>query len=240
MKKRLAVLFAALLLCAAGGTVMYARSFYPAQAEAVACIASPAEGVRLAQEKNRLAFIPEEPTVGLVFYPGGNVDYRSYAPLMEALAERGILSVLLKMPLSLAILDMDAAEGVQSSYPQVERWYIGGHSLGGFAASTYLEKAHTDYEGLILLAAYTQSDLTATGLDVLTIYGSEDGVLNMDNYAKGLPLLPDGYSELVIDGGCHAYFGAYGAQKGDGIPTVSREDQMRITVDAVADFISVQ
>jgi pimeloyl-ACP methyl ester carboxylesterase len=141
------------------------------------------------------------------------------------------------MPLNLAILDMGAAEGVTEDYPSVARWYIGGHSLGGFAASAYLNEAKEDYEGLILLGAYTQSNLTALGLRALSIYGSEDGVLNMENYRNGLPLLPKGYTEIVIDGGCHAYFGAYGEQAGDGVPTISREKQMEVTAEEVTAFV---
>ena len=238
-KKRIACLIAlGIALCLAGGVAAYANAFYPAQEAALACIADPAEGVRVTEEKDRLVFAPETANAGLIFYPGGNVAMESYAPLMEALAQKGILCVLLRMPLSLAILNVDAAQGVQDDYPQVERWYIGGHSLGGFAASTHAAKNHPDYEGLILLAAYTQSDLRDTALDVLTIYGSEDGVLNRENYENGLPLLPQTYQEIVIDGGCHAYFGAYGAQAGDGQPGITREAQMEQTVQAIAAMIN--
>ena len=40
--------------------------------------------------------------------------------------------------------------------------------------------------------------------------------------------------ELVIDGGCHAFFGCYGAQKGDGTPTLTAKEQIEQTADAVA------
>lgn len=238
MKKRILsglVLF--LSVCMIGCAVMYVRAFYPAQDAALACLASLREGVCVEHRSDGWAFVPQEVSAGLVFYPGGNVAAESYAPLMEALAARGILGVLLKMPASLAILDMDAAEGIQAAYPAVQRWYIGGHSLGGYAASTYLGDAHEKYEGLILLAAYTQTDLTDTKLDVLSIYGSEDGVLSRERYQAGLPLLPEGYEELIIDGGCHSYFGAYGMQSGDGVPAVTREEQIAITADAVAAFM---
>ena len=39
--------------------------------------------------------------------------------------------------------------------------------------------------------------------------------------------------ETVIEGGCHAYFGAYGAQKGDGTPAITCEEQMQQTVQAI-------
>ena len=238
MKKRIAALLlvALTLLIAVAGVWLKSAAYTP-QEEALACMNSPEQGIDVFGEGSRLVFAPEQANAGLVFYPGGNVEPESYAPLMTAFAKRGIFCVLMKMPLNLAILNMDAAAGVTADYPSVSSWYIGGHSLGGFAASNYLAENSEDYEGLILLGAYTQSDLTASGLRALSIYGSEDGVLNMENYKSGLPLLPEGYTEIVIDGGCHAYFGAYGEQEGDGIPTISREMQMEVTADAVEAFV---
>ena len=41
--------------------------------------------------------------------------------------------------------------------------------------------------------------------------------------------LPAGFTEVILDGGCHAYFGMYGPQDGDGTPTISNEDQIYMT-----------
>ena len=50
------------------------------------------------------------------------------------------------------------------------------------------------------------------------------------------------YTENVvaIDGGNHAQFGHYGKQKGDPDATISREEQQRIAVDAIEDFLTVR
>ena len=58
-----------------------------------------------------------------------------YAPLLHDLAEDGILCVLVKMPCNLAVLDMNAADGIPECFPEVTDWYIGGHSLGGAMAA---------------------------------------------------------------------------------------------------------
>jgi len=42
---------------------------------------------------------------------------------------------------------------------------------------------------------------------------------------------------MVIDGGCHAYFGMYGAQEGDGRPEISNEEQIALTVDTIAEMM---
>ena len=83
-----------------------------------------------------------------------------------------------------------------------------------------------EYEGLILLGSYSTADLSDTDLDVLSIYGSEDKVLNREKYEENKSNLPDDFSEVVIEGGCHAYFGMYGAQDGDGTPTIQTTSRL--------------
>ena len=75
-------------------------------------------------------------------------------------------------------------------------------------------------------------------LDVLSIYGCNDGILNMEKYEECKTNLPDGFSEFVIDGGCHAYFGSYGEQDGDGKATITRGEQIEITVNEIKQFIN--
>ena len=72
----------------------------------------------------------------------------------------------------------------------------------------------------------------------LTIYGSEDKVMNMKEYNKNLSYLPKGYITKVIEGGNHANYGYYGKQKGDGVATISREQQIDLTISYVKDFIN--
>ena len=100
---------------------------------------------------------------------------------------------------------------------------------------------HTEeFEGLVLLAAYSTSDLSGSGLQVLSVYGSEDRVLNMDSYEKYRENLPADFTEVVIPGGCHAYFGCYGAQKGDGTPGITNEEQIRRTAEAIGDLADLK
>jgi pimeloyl-ACP methyl ester carboxylesterase len=137
----------------------------------------------------------------------------------------------------------------------VERWYIGGHSLGGSMAASYYAKHRESFDGLVLCAAYSTVDLageddasgqTADTDDrteetgsarVLSIYGSNDGVLNMKKYEKYRKNLSDDCEEEVIEGGCHAYFGSYGAQDGDGEPSITNAEQIHTTVDLIVNFL---
>lgn len=176
-----------------------------------------------------------EPTVALVLYPGGRVDARSYAPLAALIAERGYLVIIPPMPLSLAVLDPNAADEALELHPGVESWAVGGHSLGGAMAAQYAAENAAKLEGLVLLAAYASgsADLSDTDLGVLDIYGDRDGVLTMQNHEAGASLLPDIAVSTIIEGGNHAQFGDYGEQPGDNPATITAEDQWEQTADAI-------
>ena len=189
--------------------------------------------------RDRVVFLPDDPKAGLIFYPGGKVEYTAYAPLLRELAEEGVLCVLVKMPCNLAVLDVNAADGIQEDFPEVTDWYIGGHSLGGSMAAAYVAKHADDYEGLILFAAYGTEDLSGSGLKVISLYGSVDGVLNMEKYEKNRENLPEDTLEYVIEGGNHAQFGSYGSQKGDGTPAISAEEQRKAAVRQITEAMGL-
>lgn len=227
----LGVLIALVLTCA-----LYVGNYYHADAVAQAALVS-SDDISITHEGSIWVFAPQQPQAGLIFYPGAKVEATAYAPLMRELAQRGVLCVLVKMPCNFAFLNPNAADGIAPQYPDVTDWYIGGHSLGGAMAASYAAD-HTDsLDGLVLLAAYSTKDLTESGLRVFTAYGSEDGVLNRKTYAADFPNLPDNTVELVISGGCHAGFGCYGRQSGDGTPSITGAEQTVQTADALAEWM---
>ena len=240
MKKRtriiLSVCLAVFFVFGVGGYA-YVSDYYHADETALEAMAYLTDSVQAEQDGDVIWFVPEDPTAGLIFYPGGKVEHTAYAPLLRACAEQGILCALVRMPGNLAVLDANAADGLQEEYPEVTAWYMAGHSLGGAMAANYAAAHAEDFNGLILLAAYSTKDLTGTTLRVLSVYGSEDGVLNRESYEKNRANLPADTTEVVLDGGCHAQFGSYGAQEGDGIPSISGEEQVRQTVEAIVAFV---
>ena len=238
MKNKRKILIISISIVAAlaiifGACAIYLGDYYRADEGAIAVFA-PEENVSVSTlDGGNVVFEPQNATVGFIFYPGGKVEANAYQPLMAELAREGILCVLVEMPFNLAVFDINAADGIQEQYPEIEDWYIGGHSLGGSMAASYLADHVDEYEGLILLGSYSTADLSDTDLDVLSIYGSEDKVLNREKYDESKSNLPDGFCEVVIEGGCHAYFGMYGAQDGDGTPTISNHEQIRLTVESI-------
>ena len=75
---------------------------------------------------------------------------------------------------------------------------------------------------------------------VRSVYGSEDGVLDMEKYEEAKDLLPEEHTEVIIAGGNHAQFGNYGEQDGDGIATISSDEQQDATVNAIIEFIGAK
>ncbi len=161
---------------------------------------------------------------------------------MIKFTKNGITCIIVKMPSDFSILNMNSAYRVQKRYSNIENWYIGGHSLGGAMAASYVASHQDEFSGLVLLAAYSTSDISNSNLKVLSVYGSNDGVLNMEKYQKYLSNLPprgNGFTELVIQGGNHGQFADYGDQKGDGQATISRQLQQEMTSQALANLISL-
>lgn len=225
--------FCGILLALVIACAIYLGDYYHADMGKIEKFTEQSVAEMQTDENGYLIFKPEQIENGLIFYPGGKVEHTAYIPLMEALASKGTLCILVKMPFRLAVFDSNAADGLQENYPEVESWCLGGHSLGGSMAASYLSRHVESFDGLILLGSYSTADLSDLDVKVLSVYGSEDLVLNRENYEENKENLPDDFKEVVIDGGCHAYFGMYGAQEGDGVPEISNEEQIARTVEAI-------
>lgn len=223
-----------------GGLYLYASDYYRADAEMIGAFLPEASIEKRELSDGSIAYIPDEYNAGVIFYPGGKVDYTAYEPLMNALAEKGILAVLVKMPLNLAVLKSGAAKGIPEELPMVESWYMAGHSLGGSMAASYISKNADKFDGLILLASYSTADLKGSGVKVASIYGSLDGVMNREKYEEYKSNLPADLYETVIQGGNHAGFGMYGEQRNDGISTITSVSQITLTADIIAEFVGAK
>jgi hypothetical protein len=183
-----------------------------------------------------LVFAPidQEPTVGFIIYPGAKVPAESYAPTARAIAEAGYLVVIVPMPLNFAIFNIGGADGVIASFPTIETWAIGGHSLGGAMAAWYAYDNPEKMRGLVLWASYPDASksLADTNLQVTSIYGALDGLATPDTVLGSADYLPANTSFVEIAGGNHANFGWYGDQPGDNPATISRDAQTEQIIGA--------
>lgn len=240
-KKKIAIWLTSIFLVITlltGGITMYASDYYKADEKSIKEFVQSNSAVKTTSDgRGMITYGEENAKYGIIFYPGGKVEYTAYEPLMVSLASKGAFCVLLKMPFNLAVLGVNAADGVFKKFPEISRWYIGGHSLGGSMAAYYAQSNAERFEGLVLLAAYSTKDLSTSNLRVLSVFGSEDKVMNKEKYDEGKANLPTNFIEYKITGGCHAYFGMYGEQDGDGTPTITAKEQITKTSEYITKFI---
>jgi hypothetical protein len=182
--------------------------------------------------------------VGLFFQPGARVDARAYAAVLRPLAEAGHVVVIPKQPLGIAFLATGAFESAREANPDVREWVVGGHSLGGTVAAMDAAEHDADAQapvtGLLLYASYPASDISTSTSAVLSISGTLDGLATPADIEASRSNLPPDAEFLALDGVVHSYFGDYGPQPGDGVPTVSQDEARTQISEASAQFMSAQ
>ncbi len=216
------------------GFVIWALNPLQPTADALAALESDAK-VTVTQTGDYVSFMPTgtTPTKAFVFYPGGRVDYRAYAAPLHKLAEQGYLAILLPVRLNLAFFDINAADRAIPDFPEIQDWAVGGHSLGGVAASMYAAK-QDNLDGVVYWASYPADDkLKNSDMAFSSIYGTLD-MGGMEGFQSSASLLPAGTEFVVIEGGNHSQFGNYGLQPGDNPATITWQEQQAQAVAATA------
>ena len=192
-----------------------------------------------AKVENKVIILePEEAVMNLVFYQGGLVQTEAYLVLLDALRDSGIRVFVPKMPLNLAILNRQVIDEIYSNYGDDLPWVLMGHSLGGATLSFVADER---FEALIFLAAYpaNSEDLSTSNIKILSITASNDDVLNWDNFENTKALLPEDTIFFSIEGGNHANFGHYGKQRGDGEATITKQQQISLTIEKIIKFLEI-
>ena len=104
-------------------------------------------------------------------------------------------------------------------------------------ASKYAS-THKNIKALALYASYPSGDeLKDSNIEVVSIYGSKDGVVNKENLDESKENLPDGSEFIEIKGGNHSQFGDYGLQNGDNKATISGEKQFNYTAKYTTELL---
>jgi pimeloyl-ACP methyl ester carboxylesterase len=183
--------------------------------------------------------VQQTPTTGLIFYPGGRVDPRAYAPSAHTLAAHGYLVVIVPMPLNLAVLGADRASSVINYFSDIRSWVIAGHSLGGSMAALFAYHHPDLIKGLVLWASYPagSNNLSGSAIEVTSIYASLDGLATQEKIDASRQLLPPDTIWVPIVGGNHSQFGWYGEQSGDNPAAISRERQQELVIAATLDLL---
>ena len=215
-----------LLAILAGAFFWYVSDYYRAEDVALEVLAQN-DGI-VTQDNLTILSPSYQSDTAIIFYPGAKVEAEAYLPLLDQIRQIGITCILVDMPFHMAIFDSDAAEDVMTQFPEIEHWYLAGHSMGGAMASKFAAEHPNEVNGLILMGAYIYGDYPDE--DTLTIYGSlNQSVEDHIDYTENI---------VEIEGGNHAQFGNYGLQKGDPLAEISAEEQQKQTVEAIEAFLA--
>lgn len=193
------------------------------------------------KEDEWLIFTPDEqPKAGIIIYPGAKVNTEAYSYIAQELQQEGYVVGIPTVTLNLSILNNNKADELINQMSGIDQWYIGGHSLGGVSAATYVEQHEESVAGLFFLASYPTSgtDFSATQLPMLSIYAENDGLSTLDKIDDSRSLFSDQATFHQIDGGNHAQFGMYGLQKGDNKATISEKEQQDEIADLLVEWLS--
>jgi hypothetical protein len=239
LKKRWWVVILGVLLLAVIGFIAWGMIVPEPMPEALTAMQSDSQVIVTTDPWITFQPADQSATTGLIIYPGGRVDPRAYAPIAHAIASQGYLVVIVPMPLNLAVFGSSRAASVIETYPDIQYWVIGGHSLGGSMAALYADKHRDQINGLFLWASYpaNSNDFSDSDINVSSIYGTLDGLATKDKIDASRGLLPLDTTWVPIEGGNHAQFGWYGNQSGDNPATISRQDQQDQIQQAVLDLL---
>jgi len=177
----------------------------------------------------------------LILYPGGLVRPHAYTWLGVALAPSGVRTLIPVFPFDLAVLAPDRAEVLLEAFAgETPRTVLAGHSLGGAMAARFVRRHPGAVDALVLMGAFSAQgdDLSGTLLPTLVLAAEHDGLATLEEVRAGMARLPAGARLEVLEGAVHSFFGRYGPQRGDGIPTVTRGAAEARIVRAVEAFLA--
>jgi pimeloyl-ACP methyl ester carboxylesterase len=203
--------------------------------------------VKVLDAATTLSFEPVARTnsTALIFICGSGVAAQAYAPLLRPIAEAGHAVFIVKLPLRFAPFESHKQEAIVrtrspiAAHPQISRWVLSGHSLGGALACRVVQSDSHTFSALVLVGTThpKQDDLSTLAIPVTKVYGSNDGVAPPDRMFGNKGLLPQNTRWVEIKGGNHSQFGHYGHQLLDGKATISREAQQALTRSALLEAL---
>jgi dienelactone hydrolase len=237
-RRTIALVFLALLVIGAGGAAWWLQPM-PLLPEAQASLGAKPD-VAFQKSGSNYEWMPPSMhyDVGLVVYPGAKVPPAAYGPLAQRIAAHGYLVVVVSMPLNLAVLGIDSARSVIAAHPEVHRWAIAGHSLGGAMAAQFIAGNPGVMRGLALWAAYSASDISGSSAACSSVYGTLDAGVTSITSLESRGRLPADCVFVTVIGGNHEQMGDYTGQPDDPPATITRDDQQGQVAEATLEMLA--
>jgi len=236
-KRRPRVFFYAMLIAILifAGFIYLGRE-YPASVEAKAVWQATDVKVTSISQGIEVEPLTDNGTLGVLIYPGAQINPAAYLPLAREIALRLNQSVfIVKFPFNLAVLNSNAGKSVMNKYVH-DDWILIGHSLGGAMGSS-LAASDTRIKGMVMLGAYPSKNLSKSTLPTLSIQGSQDNVMTASEFVQKKKNFPSSTEFYIIEGANHSQFGSYGLQADDFGATISAEKQRSVIIDFIQDWL---
>ncbi|MEQ3593652.1 alpha/beta hydrolase [Bacillus albus] len=192
------------------------------------------------KDEDNIVFGKNDTKIGVIFYQGAKVEAEAYSYLGEALAKDGHFVVMPKLPLNLAIFGINVVDSVMEQYPEVQKWYVAGHSMGGAMISKYAFQNEDKVDGIIFLGSYPADDFSTKSMPMLSIYGEVDALATVEKIENNKKFMSKNTTMHMIKGGNHAHFGMYGEQKGDNASLITPKTQQDETVKVIEGWLLKQ
>jgi dienelactone hydrolase len=181
------------------------------------------------------------PTRGLIMYPEGRMDVRTYGYVARQIAQEGYLVIFLSRRGEREVDPVQAyahIEEIIASHPEITAWAIGGHTWNGQISTTYALGHPEQINALVYWAGRFSegNDLSEISLPVLYVYGTLDDE-NVGLIETIQPILPEGTVWVSIEGGNRVGFGSYGPMAADVGAEISEVDQQNQAAEATVEFL---
>ncbi|MEG0855478.1 MAG: alpha/beta hydrolase [Terrisporobacter sp.] len=236
LKKGIMTLLVVIVLFVAGFFIWLSNG-YKLESNSLSYLESDSDVKVTIKDKN-IYFTPNSINAvkGFIFYPGERVDVSSYAKLGKKIASYGYEVVLVDMPFDYSSFGKDKATEIIKNNDNIENWVIGGDSLGGSVACKYALN-NKNVDGVILISSYPTDNISDLGIEVLSISGSKDDVIDYNKLINSKDKLPTDTNYVEIEGANHSQFGSYGLYSGDGEALISEDEQIDMSAKKIVNFL---
>jgi len=179
--------------------------------------------------------------VGFIIFSGAKADEKSYAYIAKLLHDEGHTVVIPKALFHLSAFGIDHGFEIIGDNPQIEKWILVGHSLGGLPVSRIAAKEPDKVLGVAFLATMASKDLSELDLSAIRLTAENDKIMNNKRMDSYLGNLPKNSLTIELKGANHQGFAAYNSfMSRDGEATITWQEQNEETVRLIFDFFDAR
>ncbi len=213
------------------GVLLYCNKAYP-------------EALEIAQEMTQVGgdfYFYGTRKVGFLIFSGAKTDDRAYAYLAKLLHDEGYTAVIPRQRFHLSAFGAKHAMEIMDANPEIEKWILIGHSLGGMPASQIAAQRPQRLIGVAFLATFASVDLSNLDIAAIRITAENDGVMNNAHMESYQGNLPEKTAQVMLRGANHQGFAAYKSASGrDGEAAISWQEQNQQSIKLILDFFAEQ